>query len=110
MEKKNCTICKKRFTRQWNLDRHLKDIHNISDYGENDIAKQKYDRFYLFNLYTQLRTSILGIPEHNMNEMNHYPNPPQYHNFTRDYASEYVIISGFIKIMNYFLERKRNRS
>src|SRR5215208_4513880 len=43
MENKNCTICKKRFTRQWNLERHMQDIHHISEYGENHMVKQKYE-------------------------------------------------------------------
>ena len=64
MEKKICTVCKKRFTRQGNVDRHFKDIHNISDYGENDITKRKND-WSSIHLYTQLRTSVLEIPTPN---------------------------------------------
>ena len=81
MEKKICTVCKKRFTRQWNVDRHFKDIHNISDYGENDITKRKNDRFMYSSIYPsknkRFRNSYTQL-----NEMNRYPNTPQYHNFT----------------------------
>jgi uncharacterized Zn-finger protein len=43
MEKKVCNLCKKRFTRQWNLERHMQDIHHISEYGENNLVKQNYE-------------------------------------------------------------------
>ena len=81
MENKICTVCKKRFTRQWNLDRHLKTIHNISNYGENDILNEKMIGLCI-HLYTLLRTSLFRNSDNQMNEMNHYPNTPQNHNFT----------------------------
>ena len=43
MEKKVCNLCKKRFTRQWNLGRHMQDIHHISESCENHMVKQKYE-------------------------------------------------------------------
>ena len=50
MEKKQCKVCKKRFTRQWNLERHLKGIHNISEYGENNMVKQKYEALIIISI------------------------------------------------------------
>ena len=61
MEKKICTVCKKRFTRQWNLARHLKDIHNISDYVKMILPNKKMIGLCI-HLYAQLRTSLLEIP------------------------------------------------
>jgi hypothetical protein len=37
MEKKRCCRCNKIFSRQWNLERHLQDVHEIN----NDIRKGK---------------------------------------------------------------------
>jgi hypothetical protein len=65
MKKKICTVCKKRFTRQWNLDRGLKDIHNISDY-ENDVTKRKNDRSRYSSIYPiKNEPSLLEIPKTN---------------------------------------------
>ena len=85
MEKKICTVCKKRFTRQWNLARHLKDIHNISDYGENDITKRKNDRSMYSSIYP-IKNKRFRNSYTQLNEMNRYPNTPQYHNFTLRFA------------------------
>ena len=87
MEKKICTVCKKLFTRQWNLDRHLKYIHNISDYGENDITKRKNDRS-MYSFIYPIKNEPFRISDNQMNEINHYPITPQNHNFTQGFASD----------------------
>ena len=37
MNKKRCYRCNRLFSRQWNLERHLQDVHEIND----DIKKEK---------------------------------------------------------------------
>jgi len=87
MQKKICKECKKRFTRQWNLKRHLKDIHNISDHGENEIVKQKYDR-PTYSSLSQTNNEYFRNSENKMSEMNYNPNRPEYHNFTNRFGSD----------------------
>lgn len=106
MEKKICTVCKKRFTRQWNLARHLKDIHNISDYGENDVTKRKNDRFMYSSIY-QMKKEPLRNSDNQMNEMNHYPNTPQYHNFTQGFASDICYNNGIYQRCEFVPKDKK---
>jgi hypothetical protein len=37
MDKKLCKICNRIFTREWNLQRHLKDIHKIDNCTQDRI-------------------------------------------------------------------------
>ncbi len=39
-EKYQCKICKKIFSRRWNLQRHLKDVHSIPKTFPNDFFNQ----------------------------------------------------------------------
>ena len=81
MERKICQVCNKSFTRQWNLERHVKDIHYISEYGENDMVKQKYeDPSYSYSL--TIKNEQFRNSENNTTDMNYYEDPPEYHNFT----------------------------
>ena len=44
MQKKNiCNICYKKFTRKWNLERHLYDVHEVHDDLRRDRIKQGID-------------------------------------------------------------------
>ena len=84
MDKKICKVCKKGFLRQWNLKRHLKDIHKIHEYRENDMVKQKSEAYsYPFSN----KNEDFRNPENNMSEMNYYQNPPEYHNFTNPFSN-----------------------
>jgi hypothetical protein len=86
MKKKLCNKCNKRFTRQWNLQRHLKSIHNISDYGKNDNVKQKYDRPTYSDPSPVIEHSWYS--ENKISHRKHSPNPSNYHNFTNKFYSE----------------------
>lgn len=85
MIKKECKICKKRFTRQWNLERHIRDIHHISEYGENDRVKQKYEDLS-YSYPSTFTNEWYGKSENNTTEMDYYENPPEYPNFTNHYT------------------------
>lgn len=87
MEKKLCNKCNKRFTRQWNLQRHLKSIHNISDYGKNDNVKQKYDR-PTYSDPSPIKNEHSRYSENKLSYLKHYQNPSNYHNFTNRFYSE----------------------
>ncbi|MGH9981820.1 MAG: C2H2-type zinc finger protein [Nitrososphaeraceae archaeon] len=78
MEKKFCNVCKKRFTRQWNLERHLKDIHNISGYHKNDINKQKNVQSTYSSIYS-IKNQPFRNSDNHMISINHYSNTPGYH-------------------------------
>jgi hypothetical protein len=86
MKKKLRTKCNKRFTRQWNLQRHLKRIHNISDYGKNDNVKQKYDRPTYSDPSPVIEHSWYS--ENKISHRKHSPNPSNYHNFTNKFYRE----------------------
>jgi hypothetical protein len=87
MKKKLCNKCNKRFTRQWKLQRHLKSIHNISDYGKNDNVKQKYDRPTLFRSISS-NNEHSWYSENKISHRKHSPNPSNYHNFTNRFYRE----------------------
>ena len=40
MNKKRCDRCNRLFSSQWNLERHLQDVHEIN----NDIKKENRER------------------------------------------------------------------
>jgi hypothetical protein len=87
MKKKLCNKGNKRFTRPWNLQRHLKNIYNISEYGKNDNVKQKYDR-PTYSDPSPIKNEHARYSENKISEMKHYPNPSKYHNFTNRSYSE----------------------
>jgi hypothetical protein len=86
MEKKVCNLCKKRFTRQWNLERHKQNIHHISEYGENNLVKQKYEVPPNSDSST-IRKEQFRNCKNNTTEMDYYENPSEYHNFTKHSSS-----------------------
>jgi hypothetical protein len=109
MENKNCTICKKRFTRQWNLERHMQDIHHISEYGENDMVKQKYEGSPYSNP-SIFKNEQLRNFENNMTEMDYNQNPPENHTFSNHYSREDLYNNRFYENFEPFPpEKKENR-
>ena len=100
MEKKTCNKCKKRFTRQWNLNRHLKDIHNISYSGENDIVKKKYD-LPTYSSSSPINNEHFRNSENKLVEMNYNPNRPKHPNFTDRFSPDGGYNNGFYQ--NYEL-------
>jgi hypothetical protein len=113
MEKKVCNLCKKRFTRQWNLERHkqdihhiseyghMQDIHHISEYGKNNLVKQKYEVPPNTDSST-IRKEQFRNCKNNTTEMDYYENPSEYHNFTKHSSSNDFITIGFMTILNLF--------
>ena len=87
MNKKECEVCNKMFTRQWNLERHMQDIHQISEYGENERMNQKYEDPHYSN-HSTLRNEQFRTRANNTTEIDYYENPPQYYNFANHYASK----------------------
>jgi hypothetical protein len=99
MNKKLSNKCNKRFTRPWNLQRHLKSIYNIYDYGKNDNEKQKYDRpTYSDPSPNKNEHEHSRYSENKISERNHYSNPCKYHKFTIDFIVKEIKITGFTKI------------
>jgi hypothetical protein len=80
MKKEICNICKKSFTRQWNLHRHLKSIHNISEYGKNNIVKPRYDR-PIYSDPSTIQDEYARNPENKISESKAYRNTYKYQNF-----------------------------
>ena len=84
MNKKLCNKCIKRFTRQWNLQRHLKSIHNISDCGKNDNVNNNPT----YSDPSPIKNEHSRYSENKISHMKHYPNPSNYQNFTNRFYSE----------------------
>jgi hypothetical protein len=106
VEKRQCNKCKKRFTRQWNLQRHLKSIHNISDYGKNDIVKQKYYH-PIYSDPSTINNEHSMNPEHKMSDLKHDPSPSKYHNFTNRFYSEGYYNNWFYQNYELFSIEKK---
>jgi hypothetical protein len=45
MQKRKCNKCNKLFTRQWNLERHLQDVHEIYDDTKTEMGNQKIHEY-----------------------------------------------------------------
>src|SRR6187402_1750110 len=83
---KRCYICNKIFSRQWNLERHLRDVHEIN----NDIRKGKrrggidgYD--YEYGQLSMNSAINLKKTESNNNDMDYKVNSYYYNNFSNIY-------------------------
>jgi|GEM_PF-2475003 len=110
MNKKRCDRCNRFFSIQWNLERHLQDVHEIND----DIKKEKrrggidgYD--YEYGQLNMNSAINLKKAENNNNDMDYNGNSYCYNNFSNIYPStEYYNIEPYI-YSNYnsiFKEKK----
>lgn len=86
MNKKKCNICNRLFSRQWNLERHLQDVHEIND----DIIKEKrsgkihdYD-YWQINMNNN---NNLWKKENNNISMDYNGNSHSYNNFSNIYPN-----------------------
>jgi hypothetical protein len=75
--------CKKKFTRHWNLERHLQDIHK-NEYRENNMLRQKYEAY---TFPSTIKYEDYRNPQNSMGEMNFYQNHPEYYNFTSGFSN-----------------------
>ena len=92
MEGITCYVCKQKFTRQYNMERHLQNIHKISEHQENNMVRRKYEAYiYPFTIKNEDSRN----PENSMGDMNHYQNPPGYYNFTNGF-SNYDIFNNMV--------------
>ena len=109
MNKKKCNRCDRLFSRQWNLERHLQDVHEIND----DIKKEKrsgeihdYD-YWQINMNSN---NNLRKKENNNIGMDYNGNSYCYNNFSNTYPNpgyyngEPYIYSNFNSL---FKEEKR---
>ena len=83
MQEITCTACKKKFTRQWNLERHVQNIHKISEYRGKNMVRQKYEAYAY---PSAIKNEDFRNPEKSMGDMNYYRNPPKYYNFTNGFS------------------------
>ena len=108
MEKKVCNLCKKRFTRQWNLGRHMQDIHHISESCENHMVKQKYEDPPYSNP-SRLRNEQLRNSKTNTTQMDSYKNPHEYHTFTNHYREELYNSRLYRNFEPFPIEKEENK-
>ena len=99
MHKKECNKCNKLFSRQWNLDRHLQDVHEIYD----DTKKEKRSREIDDYNYRQRNidsNNNFWIPSNNSDDIN-YNQSSYSNNFSNTfpnlgyYHGEHFLFSNF---------------
>jgi hypothetical protein len=87
VKKKICKICNKIFTREWNLQRHLKDIHKIDNFTQDRIENSS-------NFISKSTTFIQNINRPNNMNTNktrwiEFPNPYFSNNLTKNFDNYY---------------------
>ena len=98
-KKKVCTICYKKFTRKWNLDRHLYDVHDVHDDLRKDRIKQEIVvQDHLSNMAESKGKILNKDNDNNMNQTqynrsyynnNNFPNTLYYNYHYYNYAYPY---------------------
>ncbi|HEX2408832.1 MAG TPA: hypothetical protein VHJ38_16645 [Nitrososphaeraceae archaeon] len=76
---KVCQICYKKFTRKWNLERHLDDNHQIHNDFSNARMKQEIEMFDQFSNIVEPKHKFLNKEDNKMKEMLQY-NQSYYNN------------------------------
>ncbi len=117
MQKKNvCNICYKKFTRIWNLERHLYDIHEFHNNVNNARRKQEIEMHdHLLNMVEPNR-KILNKEDNNMNNReynqsyynnNNLPNNSPYYYYEFDNNTSSYLYSN---INSQYKEDKKRLS
>jgi hypothetical protein len=86
MEQKKCNLCKKIFTRRWNLERHLQDVHKIYDNTKKDNINTEFiDYNDLPNNINRNSDFRNKNNDNNMSEMINNENSYYYNNFSNTF-------------------------
>lgn len=74
-----CTVCNQSFSRQWNLKRHIQDVHKLHNYDKKDNIMQKDNDFnnLPFNIYENNNFKDTN----NKNDINNNQNQHYYNSF-----------------------------
>jgi hypothetical protein len=67
-----CNLCKRIFTREWNLKRHWHDVHKVANYGkrDNNVKQEIEENFH--------HASFNSNSSYEQNEDYNYPQSQQY--------------------------------
>lgn len=99
MHKKKCNKCNKLFSRQWNLDRHLQDVHEIYDDTKKEKRSREIDDYNYWQRNIDSNNNF-WITSNNSDDINYnqrsysnnfsntFPNPGYYH-------GEHFLFSNF---------------
>lgn len=74
MKKISCSLCNRIFTRDWNLKRHIQDVHRLYDSDKKENVNQEIEE----NYYSPNNNSF--YKENDINYYNNH-NPYYYNNF-----------------------------
>jgi hypothetical protein len=102
MHEKICKLCSKIFTRRWNLERHLQDVHKIYDNTKEDYLKSEIiDYNDLPNNIDRNRNFRNKSNDNNINEVINNENSYYYNNFSNTFPSPADYIGKFDPYSNF---------
>jgi hypothetical protein len=87
MDNTLCKVCNKIFTRKWNLERHLQDIHGIYNKPENQNITSEIDNNTSSQRYNNTNHIFRdSYNDGNMNQMDYSGQYNNYNNFAQNYS------------------------
>lgn len=87
MAKILCNVCNKIFTRKWNLERHLQDIHGIYNKPENQNITSEIGNINSSQRYSNTDNIFKDrYNDGNMNQIDYSGQYGNYHNYPQNYS------------------------
>jgi hypothetical protein len=85
MKQKKCNLCKKIFTRRWNLERHLQDVHKIYDNTKKDNINPEFIDYGDLPNNINRNSNRNKNNDNNISEMINNENSYYYNNFSNTF-------------------------
>jgi hypothetical protein len=106
MRQYTCSICKGIFTRDWNLKRHIQDVHGLADYTKKSNINQGIKE----NDYYSPSNSNSSYKEKDMDYRNNYKKNPCYYDiFYTNFPNDGYYIHGSFPDLIFNSQTTENR-